>query len=147
MDAPAKQPDEFEPQKLQFAALFLRTQLQARTEAERENAAFAAASLVFPDHTGRAMWAARFFPIDPIVVNETARLQREGGDGMELPGKNDLARKAWNILNDPFVAAKDRISAMRLYGELIGAVKSGEGAGDDAGLGAQTPAAPTYTLV
>lgn len=148
MDA-AQAPDEFEQEKLQFAVLFLRAQMQAQSPAELDNAAFAAALLLFPDDTRRALYVSRFWTADPIVMREVARMEREGGDGSQLPGKNEIARRAWIMANDRFLAAKDRLSALRLYGEILGHLK-GEGsggAGDDAGLGSQTPAAPTYTLV
>jgi hypothetical protein len=143
----AQVPDEFEQEKTQFACLFLRAQLQAQSPAEVENAAFAAASLIFPEDTGKALRASRFWPIDPIVVRETARLAREGSDGSDLPGKNEIARRAWIMANDRFLAAKDRLSALRLYGELLGHLKADGSGGEDGGMGSQTPIAPTYTLV
>lgn len=145
MDEP-KAPDEFEQQKLQFAALFLRVQLEARTQAELDNAAFKAASMVFPDAPGRAVWAEQRWTADPIVRAEMARINRDGGDGSELPGKSELARQAWAMLKDPFVSPKDRISAMRLYGELQGLITA-KGDGSEGGESTHMPPAPTYTIV
>jgi hypothetical protein len=67
--------------------------------------------------------------------------------GSDLPGKNEIARRAWIMANDRFLAAKDRLSALRLYGELLGHLKADGSGGEDGGMGSQTPIAPTYTLV
>lgn len=86
--------------------------------------AFAAAQTVFPDDTGRAAFAARYWTTDAFVKNEMERLCPEVALEKEqalngLPSKEEYALSIWELAQSARVP-EDRIKALTLFGDVMG---------------------------
>jgi len=97
-------------EKARFAEALLR----------HDGKAFEAARDVFPNDTSAAMHAAHHWPKDPEVADETALLKKTLGDDFFLPTKADLARAVFNLAGDVRFDPRERISAYKLYAEIMG---------------------------
>jgi hypothetical protein len=104
---------------------------------------FTAALEIVPGNNGEALRIARFWPVDPIVVNELTRLQQSGDLGA-MPSKADAAREAWNLARRPMAAEKDKIAALKVFCEIMGYIDPDTDPGANR---ASLPPQPEYKLV
>ncbi len=127
MDEPVQTPWQryADPErKKRYAAL-------ARVRPDTDQGRYEAACLTFPDHAddNLARSAAQEYRYDRVVIEETARLEREEPlNG--LPTKAQQARDIYNLaMGAPSI--DDKLKAHKLYAEIMGhVVKPGEGSGN-----------------
>jgi hypothetical protein len=104
-------------EKKEFAALLI-----------REVDPFKVGNILFPENINRALKVANFWPNDPEVKAEIAKLKKESGGIACLPDKTDLARDIWvkmqgMILPNGTVVpllADDYAKLAKLYAEVRG---------------------------
>lgn len=78
---------------------------------------FGAGQSVFPNDIGSACKCALEWPKDQTVLDEIERLNAEVPDE-QIPTKVNAALVAWELANNRFIEAKDRILALRLFSEI-----------------------------
>lgn len=106
-------PEELIALKERFAELTLR------------NEPFAAALVLFPDDTGRALRVANEWPQDEQVktLRQSFIDAEDDGETAFLPTKAEAARLAWNIARDADKMTEDRLKAIKLYSEIRGFIE------------------------
>lgn len=126
--------EQDEKDKLQFAAFLL----------DCRDDAFAAAWKLYPTNHGLATRIANYWPIDPIVMGERARLAAERASADPTSVVDYIDREARRIIEDDTrYAAKDRLAAMELLAKLRGVINAEPINPDKHDL----PPAPTYKVV
>jgi hypothetical protein len=73
---------------------------------------------------GKAMWIVDHWPHDPLVQQYRSEAIEEFGELHFLPGKAELARKIWEIVESSAHLIEDRLRAMRLYADVRGYIES-----------------------
>lgn len=111
--------------KKRYAAL-------ARVRPATDEGRFEAACLTFPDQEddNLARMAATEYQFDRVVIEETARLEREEPES-DLPSKAQQARDIYNLAMGA-KSVDDKLKAHKLYAEIMGhVVKPGEAGGNN----------------
>ena len=88
-----------------------------------------AARRAFPGqgNAPRAAMAAQHWPTDPEVLALVDEMTTDEG----MPTREETARELWAIAMDPEAAHRDRLAALKAYGETQGFVKPSAPTGDD----------------
>lgn len=103
-----------EEQKAAYAALLL-----------EHKDPFRAALILFPTPqfpVQKSLRVATEWPHDPTVLTLITKLKAKGADIDMLPGKADFARRIWD-LSQVAIEDKDKIAALKLYGETRGYIE------------------------
>lgn len=102
-----------DPRKEAFAAALLRS----------PDNPFKAALTVFGMDTGAALRAANEWIHDIYVISRCAELLEQFGEELFLPNKTALARRVFELAENPATDKKDKIKAYELYANIRGFIE------------------------
>ena len=126
--------EQEEKDKLAFAGFLL----------DCRNDAFTAALKLYPTNHGLALRVSNYWPIDPVVMSERARLSAERASMDPTSVADYIDREARRIIEDENrYAAKDRLAALELLGKLRGVINAEQVDKNKNEL----PTEPTYRVV
>jgi len=81
------------------------------------------AALRIEPNTGLALQMVHEWTKDAFVLEEKERLLSENGAKAFLPSKEDYARNVYKFAEEKGYDPKDRLTAYRLYGEIMGYIE------------------------
>jgi hypothetical protein len=96
---------------------------------QRPEGAFQVALEIFGTDTSRALRASSQWPSDPEVLELKDKLLADHGERAFMPSKEQLARKVMEFADERLPSGvfrhdgKDRVAALRLYGDIMGFIE------------------------